>query len=398
MKNTEPLETEKAKYWVKTREPNLVKNVASGKFYGRFTVRGKLKWFNLDTDVFTVAKLRLNDERGRIERGRQAVANVGAGSARLGELVSIYRGRVEDRTDITAGSKDGLLRAIASVLKTWPRFADLAPDRVTREAVMEWRNRVSREGTGFVARGTKGPSVKMSGKSAATINHCIDAIRQVLDIAVDQGQLGANPLERRGLKLKLNPRKPSLPEASKLKEIFAEIEKAGGGASRDAADFCRFLACTGCRLSEAQGAVWGDVDFARGVLHVRGTKTDAADREVPLIPAAKALLERLYADRQKTASVAIDGVPYVDPKVKVLAVGEAGKSLARACEKLGVGLLTHHDLRDAFATSAIEAGVDIPTVAAWLGHADGGALLMKVYAHHRRAHSVSQAAKVTAGM
>jgi integrase len=78
-----------------------------------------------------------------------------------------------------------------------------------------------------------------------------------------------------------------------------------------------------------------------------------------------------------------------------LAVGEAGKSLANACRKFGVEPLTHHDLRDAFATLAIEAGVDIPTVAAWLGHADGGALLMRVYAHHRRAHSLSQAAKVT---
>jgi integrase len=57
--------------------------------------------------------------------------------------------------------------------------------------------------------------------------------------------------------------------------------------------------------------------------------------------------------------------------------------------------LTHHDLRDAFATLSIEAGVDVPTVAAWLGHADGGALLMKTYAHHRRAHSLAQAAKVT---
>jgi hypothetical protein len=54
-------------------------------------------------------------------------------------------------------------------------------------------------------------------------------------------------------------------------------------------------------------------------------------------------------------------------------------------------------LHDAFGTSAIEAGVDIPTVAAWLGHADGGALLMRVCAHHRRAHSVARAAKVLAG-
>ena len=72
----------------------------------------------------------------------------------------------------------------------------------------------------------------------------------------------------------------------------------------------------------------------------------------------------------------------------------AQKSLDRACAAVGSPRLTHHDLRDAFATTCIEAGVDIPTVAAWLGHADGGALLMRVYAHHRRAHSVAQMEKV----
>ena len=82
-------------------------------------------------------------------------------------------------------------------------------------------------------------------------------------------------------------------------------------------------------------------------------------REVPLIPAARAFLEKLHVGCQNAASVAVDGVPQVDPKGRVLAVGEARKSLALACEKLGVELLTHHDLRDAFATSAIEAGVDI---------------------------------------
>jgi hypothetical protein len=90
-------------------------------------------------------------------------------------------------------------------------------------------------------------------------------------------------------------------------------------------------------------------------------------------------LVKLHAGCQNAATVAVDGVPHVDPKGKVLAVGEARKSLARACEELGVERLTHHDLRDAFATSAIEAGVDIPTVAAWLGHAYGGALLICVY-------------------
>ena len=115
---------------------------------------------------------------------------------------------------------------------------------------------------------------------------------------------------------------------------------------------------------------------------------------LPKIERGDGLLEWHAADRLSAARVAADSATGVDPRGKVLGVGEARKSLARACEKLGVELLTHHDLRDAFATASIEAGVDIPTVAAWLGHADGGALLMRVYAHHRRAHSVSQAAKV----
>ena len=48
--------------------------------------------------------------------------------------------------------------------------------------------------------------------------------------------------------------------------------------------------------------------------------------------------------------------------------------------------ITHHDLRHLFATRCIESGVDIPTVARWLGHKDGGALAMKTYGHLRNEH------------
>ena len=380
--------------WETTREPNLLRNRASGRYYGRFTVSGKQKWLNLKTDVWTVAKLRLADERVKIERSRLTVTSVSSGEAVMGALATLYKQRIEDRVDIKPKTKRRLSEEVDAIVKTWPGFQDLAPRQMTREAVTEWRNRMSREGTGHKSPGAKAVSAKNNGSSASLINKCIDAMRRMLDIAVERGQLGGNPLYPRGLKLKNTPRKPNLPEAAKLAEIFTEIEHGGGRMSRDAADFCRFLAYTGCRLGEAQGVTWADVDFKRGILRVRGSKTEAADREVPLIEAARTLLERLDADRQKAASDANEGVVALDPQGKVLRVGEAGKSLAGACKKLGVELLTHHDLRDAFATAAIEAGVDIPTVAAWLGHADGGALLMRVYAHHRRAHSVAQAAKV----
>jgi hypothetical protein len=42
--------------------------------------------------------------------------------------------------------------------------------------------------------------------------------------------------------------------------------------------------------------------------------------------------------------------------------------------------------------------VDIPTIANWLGHSDGGALLMSTYAHLRQTHSLRMAQQVSFGI
>jgi integrase len=215
----------------------------------------------------------------------------------------------------------------------------LAPNRITREAVIEWRNRISREGTGFVVPGAKKVSPKINGSSASLINKCIDAIRRMLDIAVERGQLPGNPLYARGLKLKNTPRKPHLPEAAKLAEVFSSIEHGRGRFSRGAADLARFLAYTGCRISEAKGVTWADVDFKRGTLYVHGTKTKASEREVPLIREARSLLERLYADRQMFASHAIDGVAIrLREGEAAVIVGRSGSGKTMFCRSL-IGLL-----------------------------------------------------------
>ena len=75
--------------WATTREPNLLKNLPSGRFYGRFTVSGKQKWVSLDTDIWSVAKLRLADERTKVERLRRAGSDVAAGSAESDQSLRI---------------------------------------------------------------------------------------------------------------------------------------------------------------------------------------------------------------------------------------------------------------------------------------------------------------------
>ena len=83
--------------WETTREPNLLRNTGSGRYYGRFTLAGKQKWVNLDTNLWTVAKLRLADERSKIERLRQSATNVTAGGACMGDLIALHKQRIEDQ-------------------------------------------------------------------------------------------------------------------------------------------------------------------------------------------------------------------------------------------------------------------------------------------------------------
>jgi integrase len=153
------------------------------------------------------------------------------------------------------------------------------------------------------------------------------------------------------------------------------------------ADLIEFLAYSGLRIrSEALWVTWGDIDWTRKEIIVRGDPVTATKnsemRRVPLIPNMEGLLMRLKA-----------GLGTVD-KERILQVNRGLESLARACKEVGIPRLTHHDFRHLFATRCIESGVDIPTVSRWLGHKDGGALAMKTYGHLRNEHSQAMAQKV----
>ena len=130
------------------------------------------------------------------------------------------------------------------------------------------------------------------------------------------------------------------------------------------------------------------MDFDAGEIVVRGDVATGTKnwevRRVPLIPDGRALFQRMRSER-----------PSEPLDTKIFRVGECQKALDRACQKIAINRITHHDVRHLFATRCIESGVDIPTVSKWLGHKDGGALAMKTYGHLRREHSIAQAQRVT---
>lgn len=384
--------------WQRTGVSGLLRHSQNRRYYWRTKVAGKQKWKALDTDNFAVAKLRVAKERAEVERNRDALTKAAGGVATMGDLLHAYITATESNAKISDGTRKRYVELAKMVAKTWPGFEQLPPSKVTREAIEAWRDRVVVEGTGYVPPGATN-GAKTKGNASTTLNKAMDALRRLLGLAYERGMISRNPIEGRGIKLREKPRKPTLPSREELQRLFEEIEKGSGraGWGREIANFLRFLAFSGCRLNEANGVTWADVDFDAGMLHIRGSKTNAADRYLPLNPSLDGLLRSIRGRREANATEAIDGKPVVKAAEKVLAVSEAARSLKRACETLKLHPLTHHDLRDVFATSAIEAGVDIPTVAGWLGHSDGGALLMRVYGHLRNEHSKAMAAKLSFG-
>lgn len=133
---------------------------------------------------------------------------------------------------------------------------------------------------------------------------------------------------------------------------------------------------TGLRISELVHLRVEDIDSARMVIHVRGKGNK--DRVVAL---SKILLDmlRVYwrAERPRTWLFPgrIAGMPVAKETI--------GEACRRACKAAGLSKkVTPHTLRHCFATHLLEAGTDIRTVQALLGHASLKSTM--IYTHVQR--------------
>jgi integrase len=126
----------------------------------------------------------------------------------------------------------------------------------------------------------------------------------------------------------------------------------------------RFYLLTGCRRSEALSVKWSGVDYAAGRIAIPGTKTDRADRYIPLFPDIRILLECTPKTHECVFPFTLDTV-------------KANFQRLRLKHKLTFRV---HDLRHTFATRCLERGISINTVQKWLGHAQASTTA-NIYTH-----------------
>jgi integrase len=353
------------------KHAGLMQYIPSGIYFARCKVKngrnGIVKRASLETDVFSTAKDRLD---AKVKELRQPPAECGT----FAEARLLYLADIENDHALAAETKKYWNYRTEALLKTWPGLDGMKLTKITERDCRDWL-------------------MRFSGKFETTnTNNTLAALRNILT----RGGLGRdkNPAfsTKHGKKWRLGakPKEMTLPEPEQFEAIVKTVETAGARQSKDCANLVRFLAFSGCRISEAKQVLWSDIDFVRGEIGVHNakrSKTTSAHgfRFVPVIPAMRELLTRLQSAENPK------------PTDRVCVLGECEKSLTNACKKVGASRITHHDLRHLFAIRCIEAGVDIPTVSRWLGHVDGGALAMKVYGHLRRAHSQQAAQLVTFG-
>jgi integrase len=188
--------------------------------------------------------------------------------------------------------------------------------------------------------------------SAATrYNGALTLLRRTYARAIEFGHVGSN-LPEKLKRLRHKNRKMDLPASDTFALIVADISGQRRKQSKSTAIAVELLAYTGLRISEARTLRWRDIKADR--LIVRTAKNDDM-RQVPLIPAALDLLERMRTSVLPTE----DGDP-------VLPIKSPRFALNNSCKRLGIDHLRVHDLRHIFATRCIEAQVDLPTLASWL--------------------------------
>ena len=126
-----------------------------------------------------------------------------------------------------------------------------------------------------------------------------------------------------------------------------------------------------------------------------GNTKNRGSRPVDFNPQLEDLVREMHVRRAPDSSWVFPSPQRGNKDVRAKKLRESFNIVRTAAGLPNIGF---HDLRHMFCSFCVMAGVDFMTIAAWLGHKDGGILVGKVYGHLLDEHRKKAAARLTIGL
>jgi integrase len=366
----------------------------NGQFVARLAVEDDVgqkrnRWVPLE-NASTVSEARAEFHRLLVERRDNRLRHIGQTPKLVDYLRDTYLPRLE-----VSGKRPRTIEKERGCLKCWSeavghhRLDKLRPFHLT----------------GFLDR------LKRAGLAGRTCNLYLMSLRNLLKSARLDGFLKP-PLPCEGIPWqKCDVKSRTLVAAAELdricevafKPLFYQGRLAQPGEpgkplrnAQEFADYIRFLTYTGARRDEALTVRWADVDFNRKLVTI-GAEGDTKAREprrVDFNPTLEAHLKGMMNRRAPDSQWLFPSPQRGEADTHVVTFMESLK-LARLAA--GLPHVGFHDCRHFFISYAVMSGVDFLTIARWVGHADGGVLIGKVYGHLSDSHAKAQAQRLCFG-
>ena len=367
----------------------------NGRYYAQLTVENPI------TGVKKVRRVPLVDKDGvpaataaqaiaELKRLQTKRADNDLGTVGRTPKFADYAARYLDFISCGQGAKKpGTVDKERSTLGLWTEhLGGLRVDQVKRVHV----NR-------FVERRLK------AGLSPRTANLDIIAMRNVLKRAVDVGLIQRLPTE--GLRpLKTTVRKRPLFGPAELEKLcvgaFQTRKNEVGEVvavtknAQEFVDYVKLLAYCGARRNEALALRWPDVDFEREQLTI-GASGDTKNRTARVVDFNAKLKAHLLDMNARRAPDSEWLFPSPQRGQKDLGARSFQESLKLVRNHAKMPGFHFHDCRHHFISMAVMSGVDFMTIAAWVGHRDGGVLIGRVYGHLANEHRKAMADRINFG-
>lgn len=353
----------------------------NGNFYARLTVEDQnsgeksVRRVRLE-DARTVADATMALKQLQTKREDNALP-VLKRTPKFSDYVTEYLGYHEQVKDSKRAST---LETERGHLNRWvEHLKETRLDKITKPMI-----------TKFIAL-RKGEKVNGRTISGRTVNLAVVCLRNVLHKAIDEGWIQRLPTENLR-PLKWTAKRKNLissEEVEKLCKAATEVSKNG----EEFANYIKFMAYCGSRMSETLRLKWQDVDFPQKQVTIGsdGLAKNHKARVVDFNKQLESLLEAMVKHRAPDSEFLFPSPQRgkTDKPAKTLR-----ETLILARNQAGLPQFGFHDCRHFFISYCVMSGIDYMTIARWVGHADGGILIGKVYGHLTNDHAQRQARKL----